>query len=73
MHCPRMAQECREIDVSKSVHGLDHKSRPLAGTPAFVELNKRREEEGLFGKLSFKIVHDVTGYLNVFFCSCNLI
>ena len=58
MHCPRMAQECREIDVSKSVHGLDHKSRPLAGTPAFVELNKGREKEGLFSEMSFKTVHD---------------
>ena len=62
MHRLGVAQECREIDESMSVHRLDHKPRPLAGAPALVEFNKSREEEGLFSKVSvlFKIVHDVT-------------
>lgn len=75
MHRLRMAQECGEVNKCKSVHRLDHKPRILAGTPALVELNEGREEEGLLGKVSFKIVHDLChfGTLDVFFCSHNLI
>ena len=65
MHRLRMAQECGKINEGKSVHRLDHKPRLLAGTPALVEFNKRREEEGLFRKMSFKIVHGLT--LSVYF------
>ncbi len=71
MHCLGVAQKCREIDKSMSVHQLDHESRPLAGAPALVEFNKSPEEESLFSKMSLKTVHDVT--LSVSFCFHNCI